>query len=180
MSLTRDEVSAAVEYNLETGVLRWKFREGVRACVNAALVGKEVRAKAHDNGWGNKYYRVTVCGKRTYLHRVIWTLLHGDIPIGLEVDHIDGDGTNNHPDNLRLVSHADNLRNMRRRKSGESGRVGVRYDSSRKKWIAFGTAPGMRKVNLGRFASREQAIAARVQFEQAHAYHPNHGQLRSA
>lgn len=178
MNLTHKEVSAALEYDTQTGVLRWKCREGARACVNASIAGKEVRAKAHDNGWGNKYFRVTVCGKRTYLHRVIWILLHGDIPIGLEVDHIDGDGTNNHPDNLRLVSHSKNCRNMRRRKSGASGRVGVRYDSSRRKWIAFGTIDGMRKVNLGRFDNREQATAARERFEQKHSYHPNHGQLR--
>ncbi len=43
-------------------------------------------------------------------HRVCWVTHHGPIPPGLELDHVDGDKTNNQITNLRLVTHAENIR----------------------------------------------------------------------
>lgn len=48
--------------------------------------------------------------KRDKVHRVIWRLYNGPIPPGLEIDHIDGDPGNNNISNLRLVTHAENIR----------------------------------------------------------------------
>ena len=50
-------------------------------------------------------------------HRVIAHALFGDIT-GKEVDHIDRNRANNHPDNLRLLSSLDNMRHS-------VGRLGV-------------------------------------------------------
>lgn len=59
------------------------------------------------------YLRVTVRFSRfhTYneaLHRVVYRAFHGEIPEGMTVDHIDGDKTNNHKDNLQLMPSVDN------------------------------------------------------------------------
>ena len=49
-------------------------------------------------------------------HVLIWIWFMGDIPDGMEIDHIDGCGQNNHLYNLRLITHAENI------KAGASGR----------------------------------------------------------
>lgn len=43
------------------------------------------------------------------LHRAVWQEVHGPVPDGHEVHHIDGDPTNNALDNLRVLSRAEHL-----------------------------------------------------------------------
>ncbi len=49
---------------------------------------------------------------RNYImaHRLIWIVAKGDIPDGLEVNHINGLKTDNRINNLELVTRADNVR----------------------------------------------------------------------
>lgn len=74
---------------------------------------------------GRKYYlqstgRYYARAKRhneteALLHRVIWQENFGDIPDGFHIHHIDGDWTNNEPDNLECISpseHYDKHRSM--------------------------------------------------------------------
>lgn len=44
-----------------------------------------------------------------YAHRLVWVHNNGPIPKGVEVNHKDGDKTNNRLDNLELVTHAKNI-----------------------------------------------------------------------
>jgi hypothetical protein len=88
------------------------------------------------------------------MHRVIM----GD-PDGLYIDHIDGNGINNQRLNLRLATHAENLRNQRIGKNNTSGFKGV--TKSRSKWRA-GIRANYIKYNLGCFDTPEAAHAAYV------------------
>lgn len=50
-------------------------------------------------------------GRKTHnesLHRIVFRAFHGDIPDGMTVDHIDNNRTNNHKDNLQLLTAEDN------------------------------------------------------------------------
>ena len=49
--------------------------------------------------------------KRYYIlnHQAVYCHFHGDIPDGLQINHIDGCKTNNHPDNLEAVSPKENV-----------------------------------------------------------------------
>jgi len=42
------------------------------------------------------------------MHRVIWTYFNGDIPNGIQVNHIDENGTNNALNNLNLMTPKEN------------------------------------------------------------------------
>jgi hypothetical protein len=54
---------------------------------------------------------------------------------GLEIDHINGDGLDNRRENLRHVTHAQNMRNQKSRQ-GSSKYKGVSWTKSRQKWCA--------------------------------------------
>jgi len=45
-----------------------------------------------------------------YLHRLVWETFMGDIPEGLQINHKDGDKSNNNLSNLELVTPQQNLR----------------------------------------------------------------------
>lgn len=59
------------------------------------------------------YYLVTrrIAGVqyRTGAHRLVWYHHHGDIPRGMEVNHINGNRADNRPENLELTTHAENI-----------------------------------------------------------------------
>lgn len=78
-------------------------------------------------------YLVARLGNECFMsHRVAWIISNGIIPDGLEVDHVDGDKLNNRIENLRLVSHSENMKNVGKRKSNTSGVTGVTITSSGK------------------------------------------------
>ena len=106
---------------------------------------------------GNGYRRVKVDGVRLLVHRAIYAMATGVYPL-MQIDHIDGDRSNNLPANLRDVSNALNGQNQR----------GARPDSSTGLLGASPSLGGFRahiRVNgrtrfLGRFATAEEAHAA--------------------
>jgi hypothetical protein len=81
---------------------------------------------------GNRYYlRVRIKGKETKAHRLLAKAFQGlDIENKAQViDHLDGNGLNNSFENLRVVTHRENSRNMRGikgvSKSGNSYRARI-------------------------------------------------------
>lgn len=70
-------------------------------------------------------YQVCLHREQYKVHRVVWELFNGVIGNDREVDHINGDSSDNKLSNLRLVSHAVNMRNTKRRRRNTSGVTGV-------------------------------------------------------
>lgn len=75
-----------------------------------------------------------------------------------EVDHRDRDGLNNRRENLRVGTHAQNMRNIGPYSTNSSGYKGVCWDKSRNKWLAS-ISINNRFKNLGRFDTAEEAAS---------------------
>lgn len=104
-------------------------------------------------------YRLIRIDGRLYLgHHLVWLAEHGRIP--REIDHIDGNPSNNRIENLRECTRAENQRNVRRHRDNTSGYKGV-YEQSRGKarWFAKVMQNGKQR-HLGTFSTREEAARA--------------------
>jgi hypothetical protein len=104
---------------------------------------------------GNHGYIIgSVRGTRFLLHRAIWLMIYGTEPN--QIDHIDGDRTNNRLGNLRSVTQQQNLANKRRLgRANTSGALGVSLHRRTGKFRAarFGR-------HLGLYSTVDEASAA--------------------
>ena len=48
--------------------------------------------------------------KKILIHRGVWEAFNGEIPEGMDVDHIDNNPANNALSNLQILSRKDNLK----------------------------------------------------------------------
>jgi hypothetical protein len=104
------------------------------------------------------YRRVRLGGKRkVQAHRLAWLLHYGVDPYPLEIDHIDGDRSNNAIGNLRAVTRSQNQFNRQLNQNNTSGFKGVYCVKGR--WLALVTHEGQRQT-IGRFDTAEEAAAA--------------------
>ena len=108
--------------------------------------------------YAQRYYGDNQTGKRITLlmHRVIM-----GAPTGMMIDHIDGDGTNNRRSNMRIATHAENMRNRRMSTNNTSGFKGVHWEKKSQKWRAQIRINSVRRY-LGLFDTPEAAHAAYV------------------
>jgi len=107
------------------------------------------------------YYVVRAGGKLHYVHRVIFAIIHGYLPV--QVDHINGIKTDNSIGNLRGCCHVQNSRN-RKTPIGASGVVGVTFCKQTGKWRAQACRGGKMR-HIGRYDSIAEAEQARKEFE---------------
>jgi len=105
----------------------------------------------------NGYRKLKFCGKQYLVHRVAWLLHYGFWPIG-DIDHIDGDPSNNKLENLRDVTHCVNLQNRKAATSkNKTGFLGV--VQRRNKFAAHVHRNG-KQIYLGLFETAELAHQA--------------------
>ena len=82
------------------------------------------------------YIQIMRHGKAGYLHRVVWEALVGPIPVGFDIDHLNGRPTDNRLENLRCVPHRHNMQNRKRDSRNTSGVTGVTFDKRGQRWCA--------------------------------------------
>jgi hypothetical protein len=77
-----------------------------------------------------------------------------------EIDHIDGNPSNDYPGNLRLVSRLINCRNSRMHLHNSSGYAGVSYNVNAKKYRSY-IIVNKKQVYIGIFNTAKEAYIAR-------------------
>jgi hypothetical protein len=107
------------------------------------------------------YMRIQINYAKYYAHRIIWCYHFGPIADKLQIDHIDGDKTNNMIENLRLATNGQNKSNNKRAyRNSKSNILGVYWFKKTNKWAA-GIRINNKRIHLGYFANQEDAIAIR-------------------
>lgn len=149
---------------IDDWVLRWK-KPISRKIKYGDLAGHKTKSG---------YYSLMYMKKNFLAHRVIWCMINGSIPEDKEIDHIDHNGLNNNIKNLRLVDRTGNVRNFGKNLKNTSGVMGVSLDSSRMKWAAY-IWDKNKKVFIGRFDKKDDAIEARIKKQVELGYHEMHG-----
>ena len=129
-----------------------------------------------DDGHGYKKVKLARSGKRMniHCHRLALHLSGVKIAKGLHVDHIDGDTYNNRLNNLRVVTCQDNMRNAKLSSSNTSGTVGISWYHINGKWAAY-IRVNYKKIHLGYYTNKDDAIEARRDAEVKYGFHENHG-----
>ena len=102
------------------------------------------------------YKRVKVNNRHFRVHRIVWFLSRGVWPT-LYIDHIDGDKTNNTPENLREVTPAQNSKGYRATFKKSSNYRGVhKYKSG---WRAS-IGSELKTYSLGYYECEHEAAEA--------------------
>ena len=148
MTLTRERLMEVVNYNADLGTFTNVIARSPRMIVGSIAGG--IRK--------NGYYRIAIDGKRYYAHRLAWLYVHGVWPAD-EIDHINGNRSDNRIENLRAADRRQNLGNQRRLSRNTSGYKGVSWCKARNLWVANIQKNGKLK-HLGRFPSAEAAHQA--------------------
>lgn len=64
----------------------------------------------------HKYPRISMNSKTSYVHRIIAETFLGKPQKNLEINHIDGDKTNNRVENLEWITHQENMEHARKKR----------------------------------------------------------------
>jgi hypothetical protein len=136
--ISADELRQLVKYDRDTGL----FQRG----------GKVI-------GTRNKTGYVVFSLKSTlyYAHRLAWLYETGEMPS--QIDHVNGIKNDNRMDNLRLATHAENMRNRVVRPQSTSGRKGVRLHKTSGLWFAS-IVVDRKVISLGYHRDKEDAASA--------------------
>ena len=136
-----------LKYDADTGIFTWLGE------FNAKRVGRRAGTTVGIKG----YRTITIKKRRYYEHRVAWYMMTGEDPTGFEIDHINGDKSDNRFCNLRLATSQTNKANCGLTKSNNSGFKGVHARGSR--WIASITYDN-KLIHLGMFKCPKEAAIA--------------------
>ena len=160
--ITQAQALELFEY--KDGKLFWK----IGAHKRTDLIGKEVGTIIDKDG----RKEVTIHQKRYKYHRIVFLMFNGYIP--LEVDHNDGDASNNRIENLRAATRSEQCCNTKLRKDNTTGIKGVYWDKARDKWIVS-INKNKKTVYRARFDDFELAelvaIEARDKYHSSFARH---------
>jgi hypothetical protein len=174
---SKEALDRLLKYDPETGEFSWRVRPvtmfspgktdlrprtAEHACNqwNSRWAGKPAMSLKEDG-----YYYTHLHYQTVLAHRLAWKIMTGADPI--EIDHIDGNRSNNKWVNLRNGTRSDNQRNTALKSNNKSGYHGVFFSKRQQRWVAH--------INLGSFDSKEEAIEVRKKYETLLGYHMNHG-----
>jgi hypothetical protein len=145
--LTQERLKLFLAYDPSTGIFTWlqgghKYKPGT------------VAGYINDSG----YSLIWVSGRDYRAHRLAWFHVYGRWPLG-EIDHINGNPSDNRITNLREATRANNTANSRKPITNKSGYKGVSWHAQGRCWQAHIKNNGVNHY-LGHFQCPKQAHAA--------------------
>jgi hypothetical protein len=157
--ITGDYVREVLHYSPDTGIFTWRVKLNRR--INIGSIAGYNRT--------DKYKIVRINKKQYRASRLAWLYMTNAHPIN-DIDHIDGNPTNNIFSNLRDVTTAENIQNQKRaHKRNKSGFLGVSWHIAGKRWRARICADN-KQIVLGYFNTPEEAHQAYLIAKRK--YHP--------
>ena len=145
-----DRLKELLSYDPCTGELSWRVQRG------KCRAGTVITCR---NGAGYIVARVDNVLLRA--HRIAWAVTNGEWPIH-EIDHINGDPSDNRIENLRQANRIQNMHNIKMPVTNKSGLKGVSWHSAANKWQAHIRSDG-KNYYLGLFDSKDAAHLAYVE-----------------
>lgn len=119
----------------------------------------------------NGYIHLHVNGKKYLAHRLAWLYVTGEFPKN-DIDHRDGNRSNNAINNLRAATRSENFENLSRKSSNTSGFIGVTFCKQTRRWRAEISASKV-KYDLGRHDTPELAgMAYLAAKKEKHKFQP--------
>jgi hypothetical protein len=135
-------------FDYKDGKLYWRVRPSR---------GTQIGGTAGSLHKADGYFRVVYKHTWYQLHRVIWEMHYGKILVGLQIDHVDRNRSNNRIENLRLANRIQNKANVRKYAGSK-----LKYKGTNKNGSGFGSRIRIDKklMWLGSFKTQTEAARA--------------------
>jgi hypothetical protein len=157
-NITAEYLRTILEYNPDTGIFLWRWRDDVSKQVNSRDAGTVAGHVRKD-----LYVQILINRQACLAHRLAWLFVYGEWPPD-QIDHIDGKKGNNRIKNLRLATNQENKRNSGLQKNNSTGFTGVLWRKRDRKFMAQ-IVVGGKYIYLGNHKTIAEAIAARREAE---------------
>ncbi len=160
---TPNQYRSAFDYNPLDGWLYWKS-ELPRELFSTERGWRTIMSQHGGKraGYVNKHIGcvyVNCFGKMRKAHRIIWEMLHGPIPDGMLIDHINMNSADNRVENMRLATKSQNGMNRKANKISSTGLKGVHLDTRDGVYQAE-IGVGNKRIYLGRHLTKGLAAVA--------------------
>jgi len=149
--LTLARLMELLEYFPLTGIFVWRARSSTFSRIKIGDIAGNITHQG--------YVCIKIDRRLYFVHRLAWLYMTGAWPEN-QIDHIDGNPSNNRWHNLRDATNSENQQNLRTPHSdNKCGLLGVSKHKDSKKWIAQIRINGKAR-HLGYFPTAEIAHAA--------------------
>ena len=158
------EISELINYDGATGNCTWAVaRRGTNG--KGSLAGT-----LNSNG----YIQICLERKIVLAHRLAWFLTNGILPKE-EIDHINGNRSDNRIVNLREATRSENQQNAKLRKDNSSGTKGVVWNKRHQRWAVV-IQINKKPTYFGEYLLKGEAEAvAKAARSKHHDRFANHG-----
>lgn len=151
--ISQQDLQERLAYDASTGVFTWRSESRCWGGRRVHVTPGQRAGTQRPNG----YRLINIDGIPMLEHRLAWMYVYGEWPAG-DIDHINGDRSDNRISNLRDVTRQVNLQNMRRPMANKKhgSLLGSAWHASTGKWRALIKSKG-RQVSLGYFDTEQAA-----------------------
>ena len=162
MALTQERLKEMFDYREDGNLIRKHSIGG-----NGNKAGRAIGTKPKMTR-NSRYSATKIEGEHWCVHKLIYLYNYGCVPD--QLDHINGDTSDNRIENLREANSSENMRNRRIFSNNKSGHKGVSWSKCHGKWYVYMNVNNARK-HLGYYDDLE--IAALLASEVRDLHHGN-------